>query len=328
MRTLLFILFNLIATQVAALCSGADFAERLTEQERLELAQAVAETPNASGILWEATREDKSILVIGTMHIFDPRLEPIFLRVKQRIATTELLLVEATAEEEAKLQEELANNPGMIFITDGPTLPEQLSQEDWENVMAATRARSIPSVLAAKMKPWYLSLTLAIPPCAMAELASGQRGLDQMLMNEALRAGTPQMALEPYSTLFDIMQGGTQEEQLEMLKMGLLDPNLQSEMFVGMLNAYFSGHIAEIWEMSRIATRYVPSLDQTQADLLFEETEQLLLTDRNLSWMPIISHETTRRDDIVIAVGAAHLPGESGILQLLENKGWAINPYH
>jgi uncharacterized protein YbaP (TraB family) len=29
--------------------------------------------------------------------------------------------------------------------------------------------------------------------------------------------------------------------------------------------------------------------------------------------------------EIVIAVGAAHLPGEFGVLKLLENEGWTID---
>ena len=121
------------------------------------------------------------------------------------------------------------------------------------------------------------------------------------------------------------MRRGTEEEQIEMLKLGLLAPDIQSEMFVAMLDAYFAGEIAAIWEASRLSATYVPGLDPDRAAALFAEAEALLLKERNLRWIPVIEAAATEADEIMIAVGAAHLPGEYGILRLLEAEGWYIS---
>lgn len=327
MRFFLSILFFFLATAIHAQCTGPEFSDRITEQERAQLQAAVDQTVFAKGIVWRASKGEKTITVIGTMHLADPRLNAVFNRVADTIAETEILLVEATAKEEALLQAEMANNPDMMFNTSGPTLPEVLPDDVWNAIVDAARARSIPPFLAAKMKPWFLGLSLSIPACAMADLMSDAPGLDQMLMDEATRVGTPQKALEPFSTLFDIMQEGSDEEQLEMLKLGLLNPDVQTEMFVSMLNSYFEEDIAEIWELSRISINYVPGLEPGQAEGLFAEAEQALLIDRNLAWIPAIENAVAGRNNITIAAGAAHLPGEFGVLKLLENRGWEIAPF-
>ncbi len=309
---------------LAALCTGQDYLETLSVGDRAQIDVVVANTPYAQGLLWQATRDDDSLILIGTMHIYDPRLDPIHARVESLIVGADLLLVEAGPLEEAQMQSALTTDPDLVFITDGPTLPEMLDDATWQALAQAVRDRSIPPFLAAKMQPWYLALTLAIPACAMPDLAAGARGLDHMLMSSAAAAGVPIKALEPWDTLFEIMRKDTQEEQIEALKLGLLPTAHQSAMFVAMLNSYFAGNIAEIWEASRIAARDIPGLDPARADALFLETEQYVLIDRNIAWIDDIEAAATSNSRIVIAVGAAHLPGEHGVLRLLEAKGWTI----
>jgi uncharacterized protein YbaP (TraB family) len=258
------------------------------------------------------------------MHIYDPRLRAIRDRVHPLVKSADLLLVEATAQEEAEMQASLAANPDMIFITEGPTLPEQLDETTWQAVAEAARARQIPPFLAAKMRPWYLTLTLAIPPCAMPDMIAGVRGLDHMIMADAKDAGVPLQALEPWTTLIDVMRAGSADDQRDMLHFATVAPEIQSEMFVAMLDSYFSGDIAEVWEASRLASNYIPGMDTAKAESLFQITEDLLLRDRNQRWLPVIEAAATQHDAIVVAVGAAHLPGDTGVLNLLAQSGWTI----
>ena len=325
MRTLLVLLFLCLAQTAQALCNGASFMDRLTPDQRTRIETAAAQTPYGTGLLWRAKRGDHEIIVIGTMHIYDPRLEQIFARIKDEIARADILLVEATKKEQDALQRVIAETPNMAFITDGPTLPERLDEDLWESIKNASRARQLPPFMAAKMQPWYLALTFAIPPCAIFDLATGIQGLDHMIMAEAEAQNVPMAALEPYTTLLDAMQDGTFEEQVEMLRLSLLSPEIHSEMFVAMLDAYFAEEIALVWEASRLTADFVPDLDPKLGAELFAQSEQILLVDRNLAWMPVINANLAPKT--IVAAGAAHLMGETGILRLLEAEGWTITPY-
>jgi uncharacterized protein YbaP (TraB family) len=116
------------------------------------------------------------------------------------------------------------------------------------------------------------------------------------------------------------------DAQMDDLRLALIAPDLQSEMFVAMLDAYFTERIAEIWEVSRIAAAYVPGLSEQEAQAVFAETEENLLNRRNRAWIDVIEAEAALHDRLVVAVGAAHLPGHQGLLALLAADGWTITP--
>lgn len=317
--------FALVALPATAACVGDNYLDRLTDPQRESLAVAVADMPYAEGIVWNATNGEDTLTVVGTMHIYDPRLEDLRSQLAGRIAAADLVMLEATPKEEAALQELITTDPGRLFIVDGPTLPELLDEDTWELIAQAATDRGIPSFMAAKMQPWYLSITLAIPSCAMGDIMSGVRGLDHMIIEDAKAANVPLLALEPHTTLFDIFENEPVEEQIEMLRVNMLMPELQQQMFVAMLDRYFAEDIGRLWEMSRIALADVPDIDPVEASSMFDEMSEAFLDKRNQNWMPVINEALQTNDDIVIAVGAAHLIGEQGVLQLLENDGWTVS---
>ena len=123
-----------------------------------------------------------------------------------------------------------------------------------------------------------------------------------------------------------MMREGSQADHIEALELGLAIEDLQLAIYVETFEAYFTGEIARLWETSREAVTLAP-LPPQEAMALFDDTEDKLLTRRNLAWMPIIAEATEAHDTIIVAAGAAHMPGEYGLLYLLEQDGWTIAPY-
>ena len=318
-------LLSCLSLPAAALCTGGSYLDQLTAAQNAQLIEAVATIPFAEGVIWDARKGNDTIKVVGTMHIYDPRLESVFAAVADAVHNADLVLVEATPEDEAALQRLVTSDPSQIFLTSGPTLPELLDEETWQLLSEAASARQIPSFMAAKMQPWYLSIVLAVPPCAMTDMLAGNQGLDHMITGAAAETGVPMQALEDFRLLFSIFQDEPLEQQLEVLRMNLLMPDMQEAMFVAMLDAYFSQDIATLLELSRIALSDLPNMDVTAAMALFDETQTELLDNRNRNWIPVITEALATHDDIVVAVGAAHLVGENGILNLLQDDGWAIS---
>jgi len=317
-------LFSFTALPAAAACVGQSYLDVITDAQRAALDANVEAVPYAEGLTWEATRGNDTLTIVGTMHIYDPRLENIRVKVGDAVADADLVMLEATPAEEAALQDLIVTDPGRLFIVDGPTLPELLDEDTWDMLADAASERSIPPFMAAKMQPWYLSLMLAVPPCAMTDMIDGVRGLDHMIMQDAQAAGVPMQAIEPFTTLFDLFRDEPMEDQIDMLRVNMLVPELQQQLFVAMLDQYFAEDVGRLWEMSRIAMLDMPDVDPTEATEMFDEMEEALLNTRNRNWIPEITQATESHDDIVIAVGAAHLIGDEGVLQLLKNEGWDI----
>jgi uncharacterized protein YbaP (TraB family) len=317
-------LFSTLGLSATAACVGDSYFDLMTDAQRADLSASVADMPYAEGLTWTATKGADTLTIVGTMHIYDPRLELIRGKIANALQSADLVMLEATPAEEAELQRLVTTDPGRLFIVDGPTLPERLDEETWQMVADAATQRGIPSFMAAKMQPWYLSLTLAIPTCAIQEMISGVSGLDKMITQDAIDAGIPMQAVEPVTTLFDLFDGQTIEEQIDMLRVNMLAPDLQQQMFVSMLDLYFAEDVGRLWDMSRIAIADMPELDPAEGMAMFDEMQDALLDSRNRNWIPVITKATEDHDNIIIAVGAAHLIGDQGILQLFENEGWTI----
>jgi uncharacterized protein YbaP (TraB family) len=312
------------ASHASAQCTGTSYLDTLEDDQRAAIAAAAADVAYGEGLIWEASKDDTQMVIVGTMHIFDPRLVPIYDSIGADIRAADLVLLEATPDDQRALQMMMANDPGMFLITEGPTLPDLLDEETWQLLSQATADRGVPAFMAAQMQPWYLSLVLAIPPCAMTELAAGIEGLDGMIARHADHHDVPVAALESFTTLFELFQEGTIDEQIDLLRLSLYSPDLQEQQFVAMLDAYFAQDVGQLWEMSRFAVAELPGLDPEEAAALFDEMEELLLNQRNRDWMPVITAAAAEHDNVMLAFGAGHLIGDYGILQLLENDGWTL----
>ena len=169
-------------------------------------------------------------------------------------------------------------------------------------------------------------VSFSIPPCAMESLAAGEMGLDHRLTALARELGVPQASLEPFDTLVRIMNAAGEAAEIDLLRSALVPPEIQAEMLTATVEDYFAGASARTWAMSEEVMAFVPDLDPAAATRIGGLMTRLLLDDRNRAWIGEIAAATADNDRVVIAAGAAHLPGEAGILRLLEADGWTIRP--
>jgi uncharacterized protein YbaP (TraB family) len=70
----------------------------------------------------------------------------------------------------------------------------------------------------------------------------------------------------------------------------------------------------------------LPEAVAAQGAADFEMLEEEILVGRNRAWIPVIEEATQANPRVVLAAGAAHLPGEDGLLSLLAERGWTIAP--
>ncbi|MBE9638883.1 TraB/GumN family protein [Salipiger mangrovisoli] len=322
-RPFLVSLLLLLPAALHAACEGSDLRLSLTPEEQVERDRMLAAIPYPVGNHWRAERGGKVIHLIGTMHLGDARLDGPVARLTPLVENAGLLMLEMTRTEEADLQKALAADPTMLTLS-GPTLPEMLPEEAWQALATAAKDRGIPAFMAAKFQPWYLSMMLATPPCAMTQL-QGKTGLDMKLQEAARAAGVPTRALEPFDTVFRLFNAEPIEDQLEMLRTGALDTQTAEDQFATLFDAYFDEAHADTWVISRlIARRALPEAPQ-EVDAMMEATESQLLTARNRSWIPVLLAASAETEGpVVAAFGAAHLSGATGILNLLADEGFAL----
>lgn len=307
----------------AAACTGTNLFDALAPETRAELRHAAAQVPNAEGILWRAERGIERITLIGTFHFADPRHAATLAALQPALAEARTLLVEAGPAEQAALQRAMSERLDLFFVPAGPTLPERMAEADWLRLAAAMRARGVPAFMAAKFKPWYAAMTLSLSPCALAEVAAGQEGLDGQLIEAAKARGLPVRAMEPYDaalTLFDLIPDG---DQIDLIRAALLTAEAADDYTATLADAYFAEETRLIWEFTRHDALTNSGMDPAAVEAQLRLGEELLIERRNRGWLDAIL-PAAARGPVLVAAGALHLPGPAGLLALLEAKGFTL----
>jgi len=293
-----------------AQCTGENLIAALPAAEQVTLRAAAETAPYATGNFWRATKGAQVVTLVGTYHFTDSRHDAHLDALAPMLADATALLVEAGPEEEAAIKSYVAQHPEVMIDTSGPTLPERLSKPDWARLSDALRARGIPPFMAAKFRPWYLSMMLGIPACGMAEMADA-KGLDALLIEAAEVAGKPVQALEPFDTVFTIFDGMTPEEQLVMVTSALAMEDRSADFAITLADAYFAEEGRLIWEFMRYESLLLPDYTPERVEAEFATMEAAMMTNRNRAWIPVIT-KAAETGPVLVAFGALHLSGQAG----------------
>lgn len=306
-------------------CAGSDLFPALPPAVQAELRARADAVPYPRGNLWRAERDGAVIHLAGTKHVGDARLAPVLSRLGPLVAAADLLLVEVTEAEEAALQTAIAADPALAFSTAPPTLRDQLADDDWALYAAAMAERGVPGIVAARFRPWLAFVTLSLPACLMPAPGQAPPSLDRQLIAEARAAGVPVAALEGHEALFALFEVLSAAESLDALRVMLGQEARAEDQFETLATLYFAGEHRLIWEFSR---GWLPEAARDlwppeRLEPLYDRLEEALLVRRNRAWAPTILAEADR-GTVFVAVGAAHLSGHDGLLDLLDRAGFRL----
>lgn len=325
-QTLKKILLPLLLMLTAA--CWADTESRAVAAPAVASADTVAAL-EAETVLWKVSKAGQpDSYLIGTLHVGKKdRMLPAAFQAALRQSAQLAVETEAADEDYLLAHPDEAQRIVAIMLHNRP-----LKDTVGHARLAAVRERfagspvegMLPSLQAdSLLAPWVVSFYLdyvMLPPNYALE-----QGVDRLLMQAAKQQGKPIVGLEDGTAALSILR-----EQLpdEVAVRGIDDffaheAQLRRET-QAMLNDYEQGRISQMWHQTHgaAAVRYVNPQDRAQMQRLADE---LLLAQRNRNWMPKLLALLPERSHTV-AVGAAHLFGEYGLIALLRQNGYTVTP--
>lgn len=306
-----------------AVCGGKDLFAELQQNDPaklLELEEKAARTANGEGILWKIEKDGRSLSwLFGTIHMTDPRVTSLDAGAQDAFDSANRLVIETTdVLDEAKLLGELAKRPDLMMFTDGSTLMDSVSSEDAAILADGLRDRGIPIGSVAKMKPWMLLAAVAMPPCEQARKAAGEKILDARLASDAAAAGKHVSGLETAIEQMEAMASLPMDFHIrgliDTLKLGARSDDVVETMIV----LYKAGRTGMYWPLFEATLGDGGALGEGYAAF-----EQTIITNRNQT-MVDRAEPLLAEGGVFMAVGALHLPGEKGIVELLRAKGYRV----
>ena len=255
--------------------------------------------------LYQVSDDDTTIYVMGTVHLLPDDLVWFEDNIQTAFEASDELVLEIVEPDPQAMQAlvlQLAVEPT------GKTLRSYFDDELKQNYETRLASLGIPAEALDPFEPWMASVTLS----AMQLQAIGlnpESGVEKVLTKAAIASGKPISGLETAAQQLGFFDNLSKEAQLFMLRSGIEDWDEGLELVQTMIEEWKDGDVKDLANLMNEAM-----VDQT-------ELNEVLLTRRNANWAEWMSSRLDQPGTVFMAVGAGHIGGDEGLLDLLEDKG-------
>ena len=305
-------------------CAGENLIERMRADNDPRLGpmlEAGAAVPNGEGLLWRIENDEGAVShLYGTMHVADPRVTDLGGSAERAFDAAETIVIETDEILDPETaQQTLLAKPELTMFTDGKTLRSVMSAEDFALVEERLETLGLPVGAVTHMKPWMIAGLVALPACERERKAEGAMFLDQMLAETALADGKNVDGLETIEEQLSAMASLPLDFHVRGLVETLSLGPLLEDVMATMTDLYVAGDTGLIMPMIRQAAPEAMR-DDAEGYAAFEE-RIVLARNRTMAERALPFLE---EGGAFIAVGALHLPGEAGLVELLRAKGYTV----
>lgn len=304
------------------LCSGVNMLPELAAnapEAYSEIRTAASATANARAVLWKIERAGvpRSYL-LGTIHMTDPRVTAFSPRLEAALGETETMALEVADVSTDATSAAIAKAARLVLFTNGRTLDDFLSDEEYDQVKATLVSAGLPGEAAAMFRPWVVSMILSVSACERRKVKDGLPVLDLKLANTARKRAIKVVGLETIDSQLAAMAAVPDDQQIAMLRASLRFIDRANDTMETLLQLYLTRDMGSAWPFHLALARQAGIGDQS-----FTEFQKRIISDRNEK-MRDAALPLLRAGRTMIAVGALHLIGERGLVALLREAGYTM----
>lgn len=308
----------------APACKGADIAEEIRRNQPADwtrILDTAGKTANAKAIFWKVEKAGvQASHLFGTVHLTDDRVNALPASVDKALLAAKTVALEVPDLSPAAMAPAMAEAQHLLVYTDGRSLMQQLSNDERAMAQKALRDGGMPAEALAALRPWVVSMTLALSTCEKKRAATGLAPLDQRLGDKARDKGIPVIGLETLASQMKAMAAVPEADQLEMLKASLKLYGRADDLIETMVQLYLKRELGVIWPLQEQLWQSVghdpKSFKTFQAELLGKRNAKM----RDAA-LPLLA-----KGGAFIAVGALHLPGNDGLVEHFRKAGYTVTP--
>lgn len=265
-----------------------------------------AETAPLHGLLWEVSKPAIAAShLFGTIHSEAPEVTQLDGPVQAVFESAHSVVLEVLLDTGA-----MQYSSGAMLLLDGRTLPGIIGAGLFSEAARAASSRGIPEPVLEHMKPWAVAVTLSMP------LPETGQVLDRVLYEAALQANKPVHGLESIREQLDVFDTLPEADQILLLRDALENfPELDA-LHAELLQAYKRRDLGALLAINEAS---LETGDRQLADAF----QRRLIGDRNRLMVERMQ-PYLEQGRAFVAVGALHLPGPDGLLQLLQQRGYSV----
>ncbi len=248
----------------------------------------------------------------GTIHMIEKKDFVVSKTLKNRFQKTESLVMEIQLDMDPAAKAFIKEN---ALYPNGKSIKEYLSETDYNYFQTylkdSLKMGAIKVKICEMMRPFYAqSLIMA----------------DQMKKSESYEKTFHKMAkkkeklgLETIQEQMTILASGEIQNQVNEFIKELKEGSLDAENEMAKLVKYYKNQ-----DIQGLYNEMIVSMEK-DGGKIGGVTKEDFLDNRNKRWIPKLA-DLMKNKTLFIAVGAGHLAGEQGVIQLLKNNGYNVVP--
>jgi uncharacterized protein YbaP (TraB family) len=266
-----------------------------------------------------ATRGTTTLYVLGTLHVGDPAdyppRQPFRAPILGALAASPTLALELSPDELLVSQDDVSK----YGVCRNDCLPGLLPEPLWRKL--ALRLRGNPAALdeIKKMRPWLASLVVETYDSLSAGLQT-EYGTEAQLQNVYIRTRGKIVGLETLPQQMRAFTGLTLAQQREMLAQDLVQTPAENVSDVKTLRRLWRTGDADA-----IAAWQAAKTEKLARDpRISNSIDNRIVYERNRRFVSRMLLIAGPNKPVFVAIGALHLGGRKGVLQLLRQHGFVV----
>ena len=261
--------------------------------------------------LWKVQSSRSTVYLLGSIHFLKEDVYPLNQTIESAYESSDKLVVEANINEIGNL--DLKTLSERAFYKNDDHVEKHVSPETYRLIKKESKTLGMPVELLRTQKPWFLALSFQ----AMELVRLGyspEHGVDYHFLTRA-QGKKRILELESLEEQLRLLSGFSDREQEQFLIYTLETLSSMDRQVGDMVRAWTSGDTQAMESILEDAVKPDPSL----APIL-----QKLFDERNVKMISKIDGYLNSGGSYFVIVGAGHLVGKKGIVELLRSKGYVV----
>jgi uncharacterized protein YbaP (TraB family) len=276
-------------------------------------ALAFASQAAAENFLWEVSSLTNKVYLYGTVHAGKKAWFPLPEAVENALAESAVLAVEADITDTKALQKSAA----ALSYPYPDVLKNHVPPAQYERMLKLLPRYGLTESQMAPMRPFMAVSLLVFAEWARSGFTTAY-GVDSYLLRKAQAEQKPIVELEGIEAQGKLMDTLTEKQVLDLFKgtLDALEEDLTTEQVKGLVDSWQKGDPAALLEVARRYNEKVPGAAEFEDKFIWQRHGEMM--KKIDAWL------AERRHPYFIAVGALHLAGPSGLVELLRKRGYVV----
>lgn len=294
----------------SSLCTAAIIGITLSVWQASGDASGNPQLTSARHALWVIESDTNRTYLLGSVHVLRDTDYPLPEVFYQAYEDAERIVMELDFNAIDPVTT-YAKTREAAMLPAGTTLKDIVGKKNYRKALKRASASEINLSMFERVEPWFAAMTIS--QVQLQRLGfSAEKGIEQHFLQKARQDNKPGIGLETMEQQFGFLDNLSVQAQTKLLMDAL---TTEAELLAegdNMMGAWKTGNA------DQLNAFFADDFENNP------ELREVLLLQRNHRWLPKIIGFTQSSDDYLVIVGALHLVGPNGVLQMMRDQGFNV----